>query len=135
MLCALSFTHLQFVSGGRESVIPDLATCRQEVAETFQGDKQHDVFEFLEQFFRCVRKSEIEANRFGIWGGVKQYECVASHQERLFSFLVESRRRCSRCQSCVRSWYDPHSVLRLIPKEHRSGYLSVTEMFFDYLVD
>ena len=51
VFCALFLTYCQVLTGARSSVKPVLAERRHTVGEVFEGNQQHDVFEFLEQFF------------------------------------------------------------------------------------
>ena len=131
MVCALFRTYCQVLAGfgqGADSV-PVLAAQRQLVGHQFAGDDQHDVFEFLEGFLDCARSWEMAAARCSFWAGVQLTDPVATHLERLFGFVLETRRRCKVCRGQVRSWFSSEKVLRVSPQEDAGGPYTVTEMY------
>ena len=124
-MCALFRTYCQVLAGfgrGADSV-PVLADQRGRVGRQFLGGDQHDVFEFLEHFLDRARVWEIEARRCSGWGGVQLTTPVATHVERLFGFVRETRRRCRVCKEMgraqVRSWFSSENVLHVAPQGGR----------------
>ena len=82
-------------------------------------------------FFERARGLEIDSGRYGLWGGVQLTVPAATHVERLFGFLRETRRRCTRCREGVRSWFSSERVLRVSPKEEPGGPLTVADMYLE----
>ena len=130
VLCALWQTYCQMLDGtvGRESAVPVLAGRRRDVDEAF-GDGQHDVVEFLEKFFECARAAEVQAFRCASWDGVEGLR-NATHFERIFGFVQETRRRCMECNEFGRPKYSCEMVLRLAEKAMEGGPLSLTELYY-----
>ena len=101
VLCALFRTYGQLLRGGAGAAVrrrPVLAERRAEVDKVFRDDNQHDVFEFFEAFMDRARAGEIKAGRRGPWHGVQLTEGFATHVERIFGFVQETRRRCKECR-------------------------------------
>ena len=130
-LCALYQTYLQVRDGSclAPRCVPVLAQRRSQVAPAFGGYDQHDAVEFFEAFLVKLRQQEIHVNRYGFWGGVQIDRAVATHADRIFGFVRETRRRCSRCAGSVRSWYSCEHVLRLEPKIVEGGPMTIAEMY------
>ena len=133
VVCALFQTYSQVLSGfGRgEDLLPVLARRRAQVSGVFAGARQHDVFEFFEQFLDKARRFEINANRSGIWGSVQVDSPQATHVERLFGFVRETRRQCTACRGIVRSWFSSERVLRVTPRVVPGGPMTVSDMYLD----
>jgi len=132
VLCALFRTYCQVLAGfGRGAAsVPVLAERRAQVHDVYRGAHQHDVVEFFEHFLDRARSVEIAAGRCGAWGGLQMDRPVATHVERIFGFVRETRRRCLQCRGNVRSWYSSECVLRLSPEEVPGGPMTVSEMYF-----
>ena len=133
VLCALFRTYGQLLRGGAGDALrcrPVLAEQRGEVGEVFRDNNQHDVFEFFESFIDRARAREIEAGRHGPWDGVQLTYRVATHVDRVFGFVQETRRRCKECRGQVQSWFSSECVLRVPPTEMPGGPLTVSEMYF-----
>ena len=97
-LCALFLTFTEVLAGFNEQdKTPTFAKRRSEVDERFAGCNQHDVVEFLEKFFERARDVEILSGRCSVWQDVQIAEPRATHVERLFGFVRETRRRCRTC--------------------------------------
>ena len=123
-------TQEQVVAGfgaGRESR-PVLAQRRGEISAVFNGGDQHDVFEFLEQLFQSARATEIAAGRYGLWGHVQGSDGAATHVERLFGFVRETRRRCTVCRGSVRAWFSSEKVLRVTPTVAAGGCNTLSDL-------
>ena len=133
VLCALFRTYCQVVGGlgGGSASVPVFVARRGHVGEVFEGTLQHDVFEFLEHFLERARSAEIASGRYGLWGAVQLTWPAATHVERIFGFVRETRRRCLRCRGAVRAWFSSERVLRVLPREVPGGPLTVAEMYFD----
>ena len=121
----------QVGSGDARSELPVIAARRNQVSEDFGGDDQHDAVEFVERFLAVQREHEILAGRCGSWSNVQSDKPVATHGDRVFGFVRETRRRCKVC-SCagLRSWYAEEKVWRLVPKVVEVGPMTVTEMYY-----
>ncbi len=131
-LCSLFLTYSQVLSGfAHDDKTPVLAARRAEVDGRFGGREQHDVVEFFEKFLECVRDVEIAAGRCSTWENIQIAERRATHVERLFGFVRETRRRCRVCRGGVRSWFSGEHVLRVEPKTMPGGPMTVAEMYFD----
>ena len=126
-LCALSRTRKQVLEGaGRER--PQLATSRGLVSPVFV-DGQHDVVEFVDKFLTRVHELECDAGRCAMWGNVQNERPVATHVDRLFGFVRETRRRCKVCElPVVRSWFSRETFWRLYPEHVEGGPQTVLEM-------
>ena len=61
--------------------------------------------------------------------GVELSRPQATHVDRLFGFVEETRRRCTHCQGPVQAWYSSQRVLRVSPFASRGGPCTVTEMY------
>ena len=131
-LCSLFLTYAQVLGGfAEDDKTPKLAERRVEVDQRFAGFQQHDVVEFFEKFLECVRDVEIAAGRCSTWENIQIAERRATHVERLFGFVRETRRRCRVCRGGVRSWFSGEHVLRVEPKTMPGGPMTVAEMYFD----
>ena len=96
--------------------------------QCFGDRRQHDAVEFFEKFFDAARAVEMEAGRYSFWGGVQIGAPQVTHADRVFRFIVETRRRCKGCQN-VRAWYAAESVLQLQAQEVNGGALTISEMY------
>jgi len=130
VVCSLRGTSAQVLAGGCRHEHPVIAQRREQISETFAGDGQHDVFEFVENFFAKARKLEIEAGRYGLYGHVQIDRPVATHVDRIFGFVRETRRRCTVClEPKVRTWFSHEYVWRVTPAFAEAGPLTVAELF------
>ena len=84
--------------------MPRLAVRRGLLSADFASDRQQDASEFLGFLLDKLRKDEMQAGRYGLWGNLQTDVTCATHAERLFAFVHETRRRCKSC-SMVRVWY------------------------------
>lgn len=131
-MCALFLTHTQVLGGfgqGRAS-IPAVYRNRNYLSGDFAVG-QHDAFEYLEKFFDRAHDVECAAGRYAFWGGVQLVAPAATHLDRIFGFVRETRRRCRQCRGVVRSWFARERVLRLQPKVVPGGSMTVAEMYYD----
>ena len=85
---------------------------------------------FFEAFIDRASAGEIEAGMRGPWEGVQLTYRVATHVERIFGFVQETRRRCKECRGPVLSCFSSECVLRVLPTEMPGGPLTVAEMYF-----
>ena len=131
VLCALFHTYCQVLDGScvRRSCLPVLAARRCLVDDEFSDAEQHDIFSFFDAFLHRARSAEIDAGRYSFWGGVQHISPAATHVERLFGFVRETRRRCKACQGPVLSWFASEFVLRVETKEMRGGPLTISELY------
>jgi len=129
--CAMWLTRCQVFGGfqGDEGKFSVLARRRRHVDEVFHGSEQHCVIEFFDKFCDRARIAEISAGRFGYWGGLQIENPKATHVDRIFGFVLETRRRCTVCQ-LVRSWFASERVLRIEPAGVDGGPLTVAEMYY-----
>jgi hypothetical protein len=129
--CAMWLTRCQVFGGfqGDEGKFSVLARRRRHVDEVFHGSEQHCVIEFFDKFCDRARIAEISAGRFGYWGGLQIEDPKATHVDRIFGFVLETRRRCTVCQ-LVRSWFASERVLRIEPAGVDGGPLTVAEMYY-----
>ena len=63
-----------------------------------------------------------------MWCHVEEAPSVVTHADRIFGFVSETRRRCTRCR-LVRSWYSGDNVLKVRPRMCEGGPLTVSEMY------
>ena len=94
MVCALKATRGQLGARGVEPYL-----CRREVLarvdEMFADDRQHDAGEFAVRLLEVLAGAEEAAGRVGPWPG-SQWG-VASHVDRLFGYVEETRRVSGLC--------------------------------------
>ena len=86
---------------------------------------------FSKRFFDKARALELAAGRYGIWSGVQVNIAAATHVERLFGFVQETRNRCTVCRGSVLSYFSSERVLRVTPREVPGGPMTVAEMYMD----
>ena len=103
MPCALRDTRVQVLAGHMRAPEPVIASREcvalldEPAAEPLHDRRQHDAVEFVDRFFRSICATERGAGRCGAWAGVQNDEPVATHLERVFGFVHETRRRCECC--------------------------------------
>ena len=104
LLCVLAATRAQLslVNAHRSSA--HLAVRRGLVGAAFANNRQHDASEFSGFLLDRLRKNEKLAGRYGLWGHLQIDASCATHAERLFATVHETRRCCKTC-SMVRVWY------------------------------
>ena len=131
VICSLCGTYQELLEWAETRRVdePSLVKERARVGRQFLGNRQHDVFEFFDKFLACARRAEIAAGRSNVWRGVQVDMPVATHVDRLFGFVEEVRRRCTRCQRQVRVWFESARVLHLSPLELPGGPATVSEMY------
>ena len=114
--------------GGRE--LPKLARSKGLVSAEFV-EGQHDVAEFVDKFLACVHQVECDAGRCALlWEHAQSDSKYATHVDRLFGFVRETRRRCKVCKGpVVRSWFERETVWRVYPKHAEGGPQTVAEMY------
>jgi hypothetical protein len=115
--CLVFRTYWQVLDGFARGELPVLAAERVRVGRQFVSNEQQDVFEFFEQWLEAARSWELDAGRWGVWGGVELSRPQATHVDRLFGFVEETRRRCTHCQGPVQAWYSSQRVLRVSPAD------------------
>jgi hypothetical protein len=55
---------------------------------------------------------------------------VATHVERVFGFLRETRRRCTQCRDAgIRSWLDHDRIWRMTPEGVEGAVLTTSELY------
>ena len=106
--CALWATRLQLGS----KAVPTLVRHRGAVDRCFDERGQHDAAEFLKSLLARMRTTEWQAGRAAEWPGVATEEAWATHVDRLFGFVSESRLQCKACKS-GRAFYASARVLVL----------------------
>ena len=90
---------------------------------------QHCVFEFLDALFDRIHAQEIGHGRYGLWGGVQLGVPAATHVDRLFGFVRETRRRCIACRQPVLAWFSSERILRVWPKNEPGGPQTMSELY------
>ena len=133
VVCALQGTlrQMQDTAGKRACMRPAIAVRRAWVHEQYSDRAQHDAGDFLAFLLQQASVVEEEAGRWAFWSpGAMQTAgtSLATHVNRLFSFVREVRRRCTTCQLC-RVWYEPQYVLSLTPGEAAGGPETLSEMY------
>ena len=94
-------------------------------AGKFMDEKDLEIFGEL---CEGVREVEIGSGRYGLWGHIRKTTASATHLDRILQFVVERRRRCTRCRQ-TRSWYEAEDVLKLYPQVRDGGPMTVSEMY------
>ena len=105
LLCVLAATRKQLQFPRPRGQLPQLALSRGLVGAGFASDRQQDANEFMIFLLEKLRSDELQARRMGVWGNLRIDVPVATHVERLFAFVRETRRRCQIC-SMDRVWYE-----------------------------
>lgn len=84
----------------------DSARRRALVSHVFRPRlEQHDACEFLVSLLAVAWDGEVTAGRCCSWAHCERMPPVAEHVDRLFSFVVETRKRCMMCcVQMVSSW-------------------------------
>ena len=125
--CALWMSRLQV--GLRR--LPELARCRASVDNAFAEGEQRDAALFFGCLLESLRQGELDADRLVAWPHSQRELPFASHVDRLFSFVEETRLRCKVCRS-VRSRFATSSVLQLplAPSDDRVKATCVTELYY-----
>ena len=131
VMCALFGTYLQIVDGTicRPSKVPVLPGQRRLVSEDFARG-QHDVVEFFQRFMERVRQGEVGAFRCAPLYGVDGMVNV-THVERVFGFLMETRRKCSVCTNArMKVKRSCETFLRLAEQTMEGGAMTLTELYY-----
>ena len=100
-VCALRETRRQVGVGGVEPVVCRRDFLRQ-VGAMFADGRQHDACEFAHALLVRMVNAEADAGRLGVWPGTEWG--VATHVDRLCSFVEETRRVCGNCGSGVKKF-------------------------------
>ena len=71
VVCSLWRTYQQLLQCAETRSVepPPLAKEKARVGWQFRGNRQHDVFEFFDEFLACARRAEIAAGRSTVWPG------------------------------------------------------------------
>ena len=125
--CDLWATRLQFGSGA----CPELVRQRVAVDQRFGRKIQHDAAEFLHLLLDRMRTQELQAGRAAEWVGVQSSVTQATHVDRLFGFVEETRLECKECRS-RKSRCAAASVLVLPvpPQDQERHAWTVTDLYF-----
>ena len=97
------------------------------VNRRFADRCQHDAQDFLDALLHALRDRAVSAGRSAPW-----LPCHAvTHVDRLFGYVLESRRRCAACGN-TRCTYERHFSLHLPPPLADEGKRvhTVTELFY-----
>ena len=134
-LCSLHDTRLQVLVEARHAPRPvlaeRLALLDQPLLESLANSRQHDAVEFVDRFLNQIRGVERQAARAGAWSRVEIDDPVATQGERIFGFVRETRRRCTRCsEGVVRSWYGYDRVLRIAPDVVGDKAITTSELYY-----
>ena len=125
--CALWATRLQLGS----AALPELVRHRRAVDEVFQKDSEHDAAEFMKRLLTRMRRCELEAERAVEWNGLQNEVRRATHVDRLFGFVEETRLQCKQCRSCRASYACAHVlVLPVPPVDERGRPWTVTDLYY-----
>ena len=136
LLCALRDTRLQVMDGRQRAPPPVIAA--QDVlqllhsppAEPLHDRRQHDVVEFLDRLFVAMCTAERAAGRCGAWAHVQSDRAVATQVERVFGFVHETRRRCTRCRNApARCNYECERVWRMTAQQTEGAPLTISELY------
>ena len=133
-LCALGLTYQQVLAGWSygSRPVPVIAARRTEVSAEFAGAEHQDACEFYNMFLARARERELNAMRFGRWDGVEHVDVpMATHAERLFGFVMESRWLCVECESSVRVWFQQSVLLQLRSRSLPGGPMTLNELYLD----
>ena len=111
--------------------LPELARQRATVGGAFAGEGQQDAAQFLEALLDTLRQGELVANRRVAWPNCQRDVPYATHIDRLFSFVEETRLRCTECKS-IRSRFASSAFLKLpLPTaQQRVHAMTVTELYY-----
>ena len=125
--CSLWATRLQLGS----AAVPELVRQRAAIDSRFAGQEQHDAAEFMQLLLMRLRGGEVRAGRATEWRVGQTAETQATHVDRLFGFVQETRRQCKQCASCS-ACYAPSNVLVLPvpPADERERPWTVTDLYF-----
>ena len=104
-MCVLAATRAQLECSGAHGQLPRLALRRGLIGAECASDGQQDASEFLGFLLETLRTDELRAGRHGVWGNLHIDVNLATHAERLFAFVRETRKRCKTCLM-VRVWYE-----------------------------
>jgi len=109
-------------------VLPELTVRRGLVGDAFAGPEQHDASEFLVFLLSKLRDIEFQAHRYGTWGHVQIDGAFATHVERLFSSVFETRRRCNTCTK-FRVWYSTGYTWQVTASVIAGGVQTLAEAY------
>ena len=87
-----------------------------------------DAAVFAEQLLSAMRAIEIAAGRAASWPGVSDSQGPVTHLDRLFGFVVETRRQCRSCDGCS-STFATARALHLAVPAGGDGTWTVTELY------
>ena len=135
VVCALFLTYTQIYAGwaSGSAPVPILAARRAQVHAQFDGAAHHDAAEFLLMFLDRAREREIESMRISAWLGLICPDAqVATHVDRLFAFVLETRAQCTICKGAVRTFFERCCLLQLKPVYAAGGPLSVSELYWQF---
>ena len=134
VLCSLHATRLQLLAEECRAPGPIMAErlglLDKPLFESLADGRQHCAVEFVDRLLMRIRQDECEAGRVGVWGDVQTDENVATHAERIFGFVRETRRHCTVCARPVtRAWYESEHVWRATPKQEGQDAISTSEVY------
>ena len=127
MACALWATRLQLGS----AALPELVRHRGAVDSLFQKDCEHDAAHFVQRLLTRMRGCELQAERAVEWNGLLSDVRRATHVDRLFGFVEETRLQRKQCRSCRAQHACAHVlVLPVPPVDERSRPWTVTDLYY-----
>jgi hypothetical protein len=134
VLCALHDTRLQLLAAECLAPVPIMALrlglLDSPISGSLANGRQHDAVEFVDRLLRRIRNDERDAGRLGPWAHVQSDFQEATHTERIFGFVRETRRRCTVCRHPVtRSWYDWDTIWRTTEELAKQTEITTSELY------
>jgi hypothetical protein len=134
VLCSLHGTRLQLLAEDCRAPLPIMAQrlglLDSAVLGSLADGQQQCAVEFVDRLLVRIRSDERDAGRFGQWGDVQIDERIATHTERIFGFVRETRRRCTVCARAVtRAWYESDRVWRVTPELAGQDGITTSELY------
>ena len=125
--CALWATRLQLGS----AAVPELVRHRAVVGRRFEEHGQQDAAEFLYLLLKRMRSTELLAGRATEWRGVCSDDARATHVDRIFGYVEETRLLCKGCKSGKARYASANVlVLPVPPAEPQDRVWTVTDLYF-----